>query len=442
MKRLARFALLVSFAGGLLPAARGQSPNPASTAPAVSAAPSLTLAQAVAIAIKNRPRLLAAMRTAQAARKITTEVRSNYFPHVYGNATGAKAENGSRITAGGLNNPVIYSRFADGAIVSQLVTDFGRTHNLVKSAGYGAKSQQEVAQSTRAEVILEVHEAYYEALQAQAVLRVARQDVKARQLVADQVGLLAKNKLKSGLDVSFADVDLSKAKLFLAQAENNVDAAFANLSLALGSADLQEYRLAEEPVPQGPLSGLDSLVTQAYANRPEIAGSRYQLDSARAFTKAERDLWFPTLSAVGSAGLTPYRQDPLLSRYAAMGFNLSIPVFEGGLFKARHEEAEYREQAVEQNLKELQDKVARDVRVAWLNANTAHQRLDLTQQLLQQAGLALSLAQSRYTLGLSSIIELSQAQLNETQAEIDQASAKYQYQIATDVLNYQVGLLR
>lgn len=440
MKRIARLAVLVSVVGGLLPA-RGQALNPPLSTPAASAAPSLTLAQADAIAIKNRPRLLAAMYTAQAAGEITTEVRSNYFPHVYGNATGVKSENGSRITAGGLNNPVIYNRFADGATVSQLVTDFGRTHNLVKSADYGAKSQQEIAQSTRAEVILEVHEAYYEALQSESVLRVAQQDVKARQLTADQVELLAKNKLKSALDVSFADVDLSKAKLFLAQAENNADAAFADLSLALGSADPQKYQLADEPVPQAPQPGLDALVTQAYANRPEIAGKRYQLDSARAFTKAERDLWFPTLSAVGSAGLTPYRQDPLLSRYAAMGFNLSIPLFEGGLFKARHAEAENQEQAVEQNLKELQDKVARDVRVAWLNANTAHQRLDLTQQLLQQAGLALKLAQSRYSLGLSSIVELSQAQLNETQAEIDQASAKYQYQIATDALNYQVGLL-
>jgi outer membrane protein len=66
----------------------------------------------------------------------------------------------------------------------------------------------------------------------------------------------------------------------------------------------------------------------------------------------------------------------------------------------------------------------------------------VTDQLLQQASLALELAQARYTLGLSSIVELSQAQLNLTQAQIEQASAKYDYQIQRAMLDYQVGRLR
>ena len=59
--------------------------------------------------------------------------------------------------------------------------------------------------------------------------------------------------------------------------------------------------------------------------------------------------------------------------------------------------------------------------------------------MLQQAQKSLDLAQARYKLGLSSIVELSQAQLNETSAEIAQASAKYDYQSQTAILNYQIG---
>ena len=66
----------------------------------------------------------------------------------------------------------------------------------------------------------------------------------------------------------------------------------------------------------------------------------------------------------------------------------------------------------------------------------------MTDQLLSQATQALNLAQERYKLGLSSIIELSQSQLNETQAQISAVSAKYDYEAEMSALNYQVGLLQ
>ena len=75
-------------------------------------------------------------------------------------------------------------------------------------------------------------------------------------------------------------------------------------------------------------------------------------------------------------------------------------------------------------------KIARDVTVAWLDARTAYQRLDLTTQLFAQASDTLDLAQARYNLGLSSMVELTQAQLNKTRAEIEQATARYEYQRA------------
>jgi len=77
------------------------------------------------------------------------------------------------------------------------------------------------------------------------------------------------------------------------------------------------------------------------------------------------------------------------------------------------------------------------VRTSWLNASTAYQRVAVTQQLLEQANLALDLAQSRYKLGLSSIVELTQAQLQQTQAEISNAQAGYEYQLSLAILTYQ-----
>jgi outer membrane protein len=92
-----------------------------------------------------------------------------------------------------------------------------------------------------------------------------------------------------------------------------------------------------------------------------------------------------------------------------------------------------------QRLANLRNRISRDVRTAWLTASTAFDRVNVSQQLLGQANLALDLAQTRYKLGLSSIVELSQAQLQQTQAEIGSAQAEYEYRLALALLRYQTA---
>jgi outer membrane protein len=184
------------------------------------------------------------------------------------------------------------------------------------------------------------------------------------------------------------------------------------------------------------------LQQEALKNRPELIRQDLDVKAARSLATAERDLWFPTISAAGATGLIPYRQDTLDSRYAAAGFNVNIPIFNGRLFNARHQEANSEANAQQQFLRDLQDRIVRDVRTTWLNASSAFQRLAVTDQLLNEATQAFDLAQSRYGLGLSSIVELSQAQLNETQAEIAKASAQYEYEDQNANLNYQLGRMQ
>jgi outer membrane protein len=411
---------------------------------AQTAPQALGLRQAEQIALKNNPQVGAAALGAAAARERPAEARSAYFPQVTGNLTGAGASDASRIAAGGLNNPVIYDRMASGFTVSQIITDFGRTGNLVASARLAAEAQQQAAEGVRAATVLQVDRAYYGLLRAENVLRVARETVKARQLVADQAAALAQSKLKSTLDVSFANVNLSDARLLLASAENEVKAASATLSAALGYPDQHAFTLAEEPTP-GPIAdSVDALINQAYRSRPELAGLRLTESADRRTAKAESQLWLPTISALASAGYIPGRMTNQLiqNHWAAAGLNVSIPVFNGGLFAALHTEAELRAQAAGKDVQDMQNRIARDVRVAYLNAITAYRRVGLTAQMLDQARLALDLSQTRYKIGLSSIVELSEAQLNATSAEIASVSAKYDYQIQRAVLDYETGTNR
>ena len=158
--------------------------------------------------------------------------------------------------------------------------------------------------------------------------------------------------------------------------------------------------------------------------------------------KAEKALKKPSITAVWNAGWIPLHDRGLANQYNAAGININIPVFSGRLFKAREAEAEYRARASEEQLREAENRVVRDVRVAWLNADTAYQRIHLAGQLLDRARESLDLAQERYRLGLSSIVELSQALLSVTAAEIENANAKFEYLVQRSTFDYQRGQLR
>jgi len=402
----------------------------------------LTLKEAEQQALQNHPAIRATQFSAQAAGETVREARAAYFPTVLGSVTGTEALEDSRITAGALNNPIIYDRAATGVYVSQLVTDFGRTHDLVASARLRADARQQDVGFRRADVLLQVDRAYFAALRAQAVQRVAEQTVAARQLVVDQVTALAASNLKSSLDVSFANVSLSEAKLLLVQAKNDVQSSFATLSTALGAPRMVAYDMQDEPLPPSPPDDAAPLVAEALRERADIASARLEREGAATFADAQHGLRLPVVSVAGAAGVTPWHQPELNDRYAAVGINLSVAVTNGNLFPALEAEARLRANAEEQRYRDLENVVTRDVQIAWLAAQTAFQRLDLTSQLLARASDALELAQARYGLGLSSIVELTQAQLSKTQAEIEQASARYDYQTRTAALKFETGTLK
>jgi outer membrane protein len=414
--------------------------NPQSSSPTLPSpgGAHLSLKDAQDIALKNNPTISVARLNALASMQVMREVRSSLWPTAVVDLTAVDANPGGRITAGALNNPIIYQRAAAGATVSQLITDFGHTTNLVASANLSAKAEEQSAIATKEQILLAVDQAFYSALQARDVLAVATQTVNARQTVADQIQALFNSKLKSQLDLSFANVNLAQSKLLLLDAQNNENASLAALSMVLGYPKIQSFQLVEETsAPVLPPGNVDDLISQAFTARPEILSLSFQYESSQKFQRAQRDSLLPSIRAVGAVGDTPVR-NPLISNwYGAVGVNVEVPVFNGFLYTARAREAALREEATEERLAELRNSIARDVRTSWLNANTAYQRMDVTRQLLDQATLALDLAQTRYNLGLGSIVELSQAQLQQTQAQISSAQAGYDYSLALAVLRYE-----
>jgi outer membrane protein len=406
-----------------------------------NAVQTLTLAEAHELALKNHPQIAAADYRTLAAEQVVKEARSGFFPtaNLYGTAAGADSQN-TRIMAGGLNNPSVFDRAAEGLGVSQLITDFGRTANLTASSKLQAQAESHNAAATREQVLLQVDLSYFGTLQAQALLNVARQTLDTREMLLDQVSLLASNKLKSELDVSFARVALEEGRLLVQRAGSDADAALASLSAALGFHELRTFQPVEQSLPMAAATNdVSDLIETALRDRPELASLRNEQDAALRFARAQRDARYPAIAAVGAVGNSLIHDDRLPDNYAAGGIQLSMPLFAGGLYAARQHEAELRARADAEILRAAEDNVIRDVRIAWLNLNNAVERLRITAQLLKHAAEAYNLAEARYQVGSSSIVELSQAQLEFTSAQIADTNARYDVLIQETSLNYQVG---
>jgi outer membrane protein len=435
------FALFFALWAGQCVAQNNSSPAQQLQSSAKTNAKPLTLQEAEAVALQKNPQITIGKLRAVQAHELIRETRSALLPTANLSITGVESRAGSRLAAGYLNNPVIYPRAAAGVSVGQLVTDFGRTNNLVSSSEFHAKAEDENAIATRQQITLAVDEAFYNSLESRALLRVAEQTVQTRQLLVDQVKALTDAKLRSDLDLSFSNVDLARAKLLQLDTQSNYEASLSALSAILGFSDRQDFALVEpssQTIP--PSADAVPLIQQALQLRPEFQALQNEVSAALKFSKAEHDLWRPSVTASGVVGLVPVRDPHIDNWYGAAGVNINIPVFNGFLFNARAKSADLETETKQQRLLDLQNNVARDVRNAWLDTQKAYERLSLSQQLREQANLALELAQARYKLGLASIVEYSQANLQKTEADLADTDARYQYHVAQIALAYQIGL--
>ena len=426
--------------------ASAQSPSTIVQSPSVETVgipTQFTRQEAEKLALANNPRIRVSELIAKVQHQAVRERRADELPNLNGNVTAVEANDGSRISSGSLTASRLLVHAGMGVQVSQLITDFGRTPNLVASAKLQEKARLADAQASREDIVLATDQVFYAVIEAQETLKVAVQTVSARQTLTDQVSALTSSKLRSDLDLSFAQVNLSQAKLLQLNAQNDLDAAKAALSAVLGYEKQMNFQVVDDSnsMPALPPDA-DTLIAQAIQNRPDLQSLKFSEQAAQKFSKAQHEQLLPTISALGVVGGTPVGSSQYFTTnwYGAVGGNVSIPIFNGFRFTAQASEASFQAQAASEQTRALREQVVRDVRTAWLNANTAMQRVTVTSELLRQANTALDLAKTRYDLGLSSIVELSQAELQQTEAAISNANARSQYDFAISTINFQIGV--
>ena len=401
----------------------------------------LTLLDVKTRALKNQPRLLAEQYRTQAAGKRTTEARAQYFPQLYGNLSAVDANGDTAVAAGALTTSSISTRAAGGASLVQMITDFGHTSNLVQSARFGAKAAEQSEESIRQSILMQAEEAYFSAQAAESVRKTAQALLDFRRVTLRQLSALAQSQLRSTLDVQFAQVMVSEAELALVRAESNVQKAQAQLAAAMGDQGDPNYMLADEPLPVSPDPDPAGYIHEAIADRPDLKALKLQSESAFHEARAERDLNFPTVNALAAGGEVPVHDSTIHRNYGAVGVNINVPIFNGGLYSARSAAAKLEAKAAAQDASLRQVEIARDMRTTWADARDAYLQMGVSQRLVDETNVAMRLAQARYDAGLGSIVELNQAELNQTSALITAASARFDYLRTMTAFQFAMGNL-
>jgi outer membrane protein len=415
-------------------------PPPSASASSAPGAAPLTLAAARHRVLSEHPRILAARLRAEAARQDIRIARSAFLPEVDGAATAAWARNGpDRIGAGGLNDPTVYSRTAVGGVASQLITDFGRSDNLLAAAEDAARGDDAQAARIQVEVLLALDRAFLLRQQDDEVLTVARETVATRQTVVDRVAALTRNQLRSELDLGFAQVSLGQAQLLVAQAQTSVAEQDSVLKGLLGITEAPPLTLAPAPAPAPLPASVEALVQRAEDHSPLIQALVAERAQALHISRAEARLALPTLRAIGSAGYMPTHDFRLNDNWAAAAVNLTVPLFTGFADQARARRARLDADAFMQSLSDALTTLRTQVLVTRQRLDYELQAIALNARLAEQAHHAYALADARYRAGSSSIVELSQAQLAATEADIDAVRAGYDARLEQAELDYLSG---
>lgn len=422
--------------------------------------PPLTLAAAIQVGLDRHPSLEQSRYASQAAQAITKQIRGDRLPWI--EASIAESSGSLRIVT--TDGRTIHDRgghgfdpggalphhnenmLTGGLLVNQLITDFGYTAHRIL-AGQATEDASEKARLTKkALVILNVQKAYLSCLLQQHLIKVTEATLKRRRAVRDQVESLYKHQLKSKVDLDLIRVETSNAELALIRAQNDLKTNMAVLNNAMGVQGPETYELqALSIVPSSPPE-IDTLVATGLQNRPELLGAQDKLQASEELLKAVKALHFGSLSAVGSLAVTKFWdshdsgiRDNEVAPFWGVGATARLPLFTGFKIQNQVAEAGHARGEAEYEQQDLANEVVLQIMRAYLTQTSNAQQIALEQERVSYALEALGLAQERYRIGLSPILDVIRATAVAFEAESRLAEAQYIYKTSEVVLAYATG---
>ncbi len=321
--------------------------------------------------------------------------------------------------------------------ISQVLFDFGRTLNLVRSALASVEASTADLKVTRQMLIFNTKQAYYGVLSVQRLLQVAEETVQQNQKHLEEAQARFEVGLASRFDVTQAQVQVSNAELDRVAARNNVALARETLRTAMGVTSPFTFILVDTLERKTVAFDDEAFLAQAYANRPELHSLRAQQRAAAERVSSLQKQYLPSISGNAQYNWTG-REYPLQQGWF-WGVTLTVPVFDSIRTTAQIGEAQADLRNLEAQEENIHQQIALEVRQNYLSLHQAEESIRVSEQVLVQAQENLDLARGRYSAGLGSIIELTNVQVLLTSARANNVQALYAYKTALARLEKAIG---
>ncbi len=398
----------------------------------------LTLDEVIRIAMKNHPSLRASDAAVRYSEALVTQSRAGYFPTI--NYTGS----GSHIEGAFVFNPSfparqqLYNSYSTGVQVLLTVYDFGKTGKRLSANKWLLEATEFNLKSSRESVTLDAQIAYFQCLEAQHLIEVSEETVAQYEKHLVQAKALYSVGRRPQFDVTKANVDLTNARVGLIRARNQLRLAKSRLENAMGIHPENAYSASDEfSVPDISVS-LDSAQAIARINRSEIRSSRARLEFTNTLARAEWSQHLPTLTATYNHLWSGFNRN-LAGRYTA-GLTFSLPIFQGFSISARVRQAEANAEEARAQTDLLEQVVLTEVEQRYLEREEAIERMAATSELVRQAEDNLKIVEGRYAAGVSSPIEITDAQVSLSNARILNIQALYDRHRANVRLRRAMGI--
>ena len=412
------------------------------------AATRLTLRDCLDKALANHPAIRSARQGVNAGRGRETQAQSPYLPQVQASTGYAESH-----SLGGALGESSTKSYTTTLSVNQVIYDFGKTGNNLDAARFGARSAETEVDRVVQEVVLNVKQAYYSLLQADKLLKVARQTHDQTESHLRKAEAFFRAGSKPRFDVTRAEVDVNNARLGLINARNNVRLRTISLYNAMGTAPGGDIATEDTLAPPAAAPSLDEVQAEALRNRPELLKIETEIQSAEARVRAAQSGYRPTLSANGAynwahgTSETTFPPGILGSGEFSShigdswnaGLMLSLPLFEGGMTSGKVAEARANRYSFEAQRDTLRQNILLEVSQTHADLESAAARIAVMDSSLKSARESLELAEGRYQAGVGPSIEVTDATVAAARAETDHIQALYDYQLAAARLAKAMG---
>jgi outer membrane protein TolC len=399
--------------------------------------PSLTLENAVVIALENQPAIRSAEAGIHFSEAVLRQARSNFFPYLNFVA------GGSHIEGYFIFNPSFPARKQDydsynAAIqLQQIILDFNKTWPRVSAGEYGLEGSKFDYQSTRDAVIMNVQLAYYQNIRTKSIVQVNKSTVQQAEKHLEKAKAFHSAGKGSQFDITRAEVDLANANLNLLSAQNAEQIAKVQLKNAMGIRETTDFSVPDSFRIEAFDVPLDSVKQIALNDRPEIRSAQARINENHAFVTAARNAHLPNLLATGSYQWNGF-EFPLQSRWN-IGVTLNLPIFQGFNISAQVQQAKANVDAAVAAFESLEQQILMLVEEYYLQLEETGKKIKVTGILIKQATENLRLAETRYSSGSGSPLEITDALVALDNAQIANVQAIFDYNVALAQLRRAMG---